>query len=145
VQDLLGLDGRMLVIFDGRCGLCNRAVRWFLVRDRRDRLRFAASEGALVAGILERHGVTAWGTGPDTILVVRDAGGAAEQVLARSEAVRALLRELPQPWPAVERRWGGFRGQCWTWLPAHCPVAASHRGTAGELPTPTAEERRRFL
>ena len=146
VQDLLGLDGRMLVIFDGRCGLCNRAVRWFLVRDRRDRLRFAASEGALVAGILERHGVTAWGTGPDTILVVRDAGGAAEQVLARSEAVRALLRELPQPWPAV--------GAALGWVPrpvldlGYRLIARWRHRIGGRLescPTPTAEERRRFL
>jgi predicted DCC family thiol-disulfide oxidoreductase YuxK len=99
----LQLGDRLLVIFDGHCGLCNRSVRWFLRRDRRDRLRFVASESAKVAGLLERHEIETpdSGLGPETILVVRDAGGPAERVLVRSEAVLALLDELPRPWPAV--------------------------------------------
>jgi predicted DCC family thiol-disulfide oxidoreductase YuxK len=93
----------MLVVFDGHCGLCNRAVRWLLLRDRNDRLRFASSESPKVADLLTRHGLAAPdpATDPRTLLVVRNPGGPAEQLLFRSDAVVALLRELPRPWPAV--------------------------------------------
>jgi len=67
------IGDRVLVVFDGHCGLCNRAVRWFLRRDGRDRLRFVASESEKVAGLLERLGVVAAsGLGPGSILVVMD-------------------------------------------------------------------------
>ena len=34
------LEGRVLVLFDGNCALCNGVVRWLIRRDRLDRLRF---------------------------------------------------------------------------------------------------------
>lgn len=102
------LGGRTLVVYDGHCGLCNRTVRWLLSRDRHDRLRFAPSESDKVADWLTRNGFggsRGSGSGsadaPGTILAVRNAGTPVEQVLVRSTAVLALLRELPQPWPAV--------------------------------------------
>jgi predicted DCC family thiol-disulfide oxidoreductase YuxK len=97
------IGDRLLVIFDGHCGLCNGTVRWLLRRDSQDRLRFAASESAKVAGLLARHGISLpeAKAGPTTILVVQEFGHAAERVLERSEAVLALLAELPRPWPAV--------------------------------------------
>jgi predicted DCC family thiol-disulfide oxidoreductase YuxK len=95
--------GHLLVLYDGRCGLCGSAVRWLLRRDRQKRLRFAAFESARFAGLLARHGISAPAAarGPETILVVREFGRAAEAVLTRSQAVLALLAELPQPWPVV--------------------------------------------
>ena len=97
------LGDRLLVIFDGHCGLCNRSVQWLLPRDRRDRLRFAPSESPLLAGLLLRLGFDApdAASGPGTILVVLHPGGPQEQALVRSDAVVALLGELPRPWPAV--------------------------------------------
>ncbi len=50
------LGSRLLVIYDGHCGLCNRTVRWLLARDRHDRLRFAPSSAPAVAAVLTRHG-----------------------------------------------------------------------------------------
>ena len=32
-----------ILIYDGRCGLCHKAVRYVIERDRRDRFRFAAN------------------------------------------------------------------------------------------------------
>jgi len=144
--------GRLLVIFDGHCGLCNRAVRWFLTRDQQDRLRFVPSESEKVAGLLARHGfgardaVSGHGTIPRTILVVRDPGASTECVLNRSDAVVALLGELPRPWPAVGVALGviprplrdlGYR------------IVARWRyhiwGRLETCPLPTAEERSRFL
>lgn len=103
VNSLAKLGGKLLVLFDGHCVLCNRTVRWFLRRDRRDRLRFAPSESAALADLLARHKIafSSAQTGPSTIIVVQDFGGPAEEALIRSDAALAMLRELPRPWPAV--------------------------------------------
>lgn len=101
------LGSRLLVIYDGRCGLCNRSVRWFLRRDAHDRLRFIPSESPRVAPLLARHGFTSpdLPDGPNSILAVRNPGQSpgqsTEQVLVRSAAILAMLRELPGPWPAI--------------------------------------------
>jgi predicted DCC family thiol-disulfide oxidoreductase YuxK len=148
MTDRLDICGRLLVVFDGRCGFCNRAVRWFVRRDRRDRLRFVASESAKVAGLLGRHGVGTAdsGAGPGSILVVEDADGLAEKLLVGTDAVVAMLRELPRPWPAVA---GGLR-----WVPRPVRelgyrIIARWRyriwGRLESCPLPTAEERERFL
>ena len=142
------LGGRLLVIFDGQCGLCNRAVRWLVRRDSQDRLRFVAFESEMVAGILARQGIGAPDpeSGPDTILVVREFGHPSELVLVRSEAVLALLAELPHPWPTVEIVLG--------WIPR--PVLdLGYRlvtrwryriwGRLENCPVPTAENGRHFL
>jgi predicted DCC family thiol-disulfide oxidoreductase YuxK len=148
VKSMTELGDRLVVVFDGHCGLCNRAVRWLLRHDRRDRLRFVASESAAAAGLLARHGISASGLkpGPETILVVREFAQGGERVLARSEAVLALLREMPRPWPAVATALG--------WIPR--PVRGlGYRliarwryrvwGRVESCPLPTANERQRFL
>ena len=137
MTDGLRIGGRLLVVFDGRCGFCNRAVRWFLRRDRGDRLRFVASESEKVAALLKRHGIETEvsGAGPGTILVVEDADGPGEKLLDRSDAVVAMLRELPGPWPAVGcgAEVGSEAGSR-SGLPAHCALAVPDMGAAGELP-----------
>ncbi|MGB9407829.1 MAG: DCC1-like thiol-disulfide oxidoreductase family protein [Terracidiphilus sp.] len=123
-------------------------MRWFLRRDRRDRLRFVASESAMAAGLLARHGISFPDSksSPATILVVLNAGGLAERVLARSEAVLALIAELPRPWPVVARVLG--------WIPrpvrdlGYRLIARWRYRIWGRLencPLPTAGERNRFL
>jgi len=140
------MGGRVLVVFDGHCGLCNGTVRWLLRRDWRDRLRFVAMEAEKVAGVLERHSLRGMDSVLGTMLVVRDAGRPGESVLMKSDAVVALLRELPRPWPWVGTalgmmpravRDGGYR------------LVARWRyriwGRLESCPVPTAEERERFL
>jgi predicted DCC family thiol-disulfide oxidoreductase YuxK len=146
------IGDRLLVVFDGNCGFCNRSVRWLLRRDRRDRLRFVGFESAKVAGLMGRHGIGGSDSesGPNgiagTMLVVRDADGPAEKLLVRSDAVVALLRELPRPWPWV--------GLALKWIPrpvrdlGYRLVARWRyriRGRLANCPIPTAEERERFL
>jgi len=144
----LRIGDRLLVVFDGHCGLCNRSVRWFLKRDGKDRLRFAPSDSAQVAALLQRHGLDAAtaAEGPSSILVVLEAEGPGERVLARSEAVLALLAELPKPWPAV--------GGCVRLIPrslrdvAYRLIARWRYRIWGRLescPIPTAADRERFL
>ncbi|MDE3201677.1 MAG: DUF393 domain-containing protein [Acidobacteriota bacterium] len=141
-------DEQLLVIFDGHCALCNHAVRWFLRRDLDDRMRFAPSEAPVAAEILERLGVDVEGDakGPGSIVVVRGHGHDRNQALLRTDAVIAMLRELPQPWaswrfflrlvPRPLRDWGygvvaRWRYRIWGRLEV-CPI-------------PTEAEREKFL
>jgi predicted DCC family thiol-disulfide oxidoreductase YuxK len=100
VSELNQVGDRLLVIFDGHCGLCNHSVRWLLPRDRNDRLRFVASQSEKIAGLLARHELNAGAAnGPDTLLVAQNVGLPGERVLMRSNGVLAVLGQLPQPWP----------------------------------------------
>ena len=146
MKDQVQYVGRLLVIFDGRCGLCNRVVRWLIARDRRDRLRFVPAESEKGAALLGRHGLSATELGPSTILVIQDQDSAAEKRLLRSDAVVALLKELPAPWPAV--------GALLAWVPrpvrelGYRLVARWRYSLWGRLescPIPTGEERKWFL
>jgi predicted DCC family thiol-disulfide oxidoreductase YuxK len=153
VSDFENIGDRLLVIYDGHCGFCNRSVRWFLRRDSSDRLRFVPSESPKVAAFLARHAITESENGlgsatiaPSTILVVSHPEGPAERVLIRSEAAIAMLHELPQPWPAV--------ASVLRWIPRPLSdlgyrLVARYRyriwGYFDSCPIPTAEERAHFL
>jgi predicted DCC family thiol-disulfide oxidoreductase YuxK len=148
VSELDKLGDRLLVIFDGYCGFCNRSVRWLLKRDRLDRLRFVASDSQKVAGLLARHGfaATEGGFAPNTIVVVRDPRGSKEQIFVSSEAVIALFRVLPRPWPII----GALLG----WIPrpvrdlGYGLIARWRYHIWGRLescPVPKPEERKRFV
>jgi len=148
MNNLAELGSRLLVIYDGQCGLCYRVVRWLLRSDRRDRLRFAAAESEKVAGLLARLGISLPDVkfGPATILVVRNFNHPAEQVLVRSEAILALLAELPHPWPTVET--------VLSWVPrpvrdlVYRLIARWRYRIWGQLeccPMPTAGDQARFL
>lgn len=147
------LGSRLLVIYDGHCGLCNRTVRWLLARDRHDRLRFAPSSAPAVAAVLTRHGFPPdaspngpSSSGPCTILVFRAAGTPAETLHTRSAAVAVVLAELPRPWP--------FAARLLRLIPrplrdlAYRVIARSRYSIWGRLaacPLPTPEQRSRFL
>jgi predicted DCC family thiol-disulfide oxidoreductase YuxK len=153
VSELAHIGDRLLVIFDGRCGFCNRSVRWFLRRDRLDRLRFAPSESPRIAALLARHqiqeaqqGLGSSTLAPSTVLVVSNVDTPVEQVFVRSEAAIAMLRQLPRPWPAV--------ATVMSWIPGplrdlgYRLVARFRYRIWGRLeicPIPTAQERSRFL
>jgi predicted DCC family thiol-disulfide oxidoreductase YuxK len=138
------LQDRLLVIYDGQCGFCNGAVRWFLKRDALDRLRFAPSQSPSVAELLRRHGFDA--IAPNTLIVGRNAGKPLEQVLTRTDGVLEMLSSLPKPWPSLAI------------LLKMCPrpvrdlgyrlVAALRYRLAGRYatcPIPSAEDRAKFL
>jgi predicted DCC family thiol-disulfide oxidoreductase YuxK len=147
MPDALDIGDRLLVVFDGHCGFCNGFVRWLLRRDRRDRLRFAASSSVAIAPLLARHAdlLDAGGV-PGTVLVFRNPLEPEEQVLIRFAATLALFGELPRPWPAVAAALG--------WIPNFLSdpmyrlVARWRYRIWGRLEScsiPSAEERERFL
>jgi predicted DCC family thiol-disulfide oxidoreductase YuxK len=134
----------LIVLYDGVCGLCNRAVQFILRRDRAGVFRFASLQGQAAAGILARHGVSA--SDLDTMYVVVGENEADEKLLPRSDAVVYIGRQLGGMWgvlagvvelmPRAIRDWG-------------YGLVARHRyqifGKYDACPLPTAETRERFL
>lgn len=140
--------GRVLCLFDGQCGLCNRTVRWLLRCDRRNRLRFAPIASPQAAELLKRHGYAT----PDqaleanTIFALRQRSGSSEALLMRSDAVAALLAELPRPWPAVAFVLRSIPRPVRDW--GYRLIARERYRIGGRqeiCPLPTAKESRRFL
>ncbi len=85
-----------IVLYDGVCGLCNRAVQFLLKRDRRDRLRFASLQSDFAATLLKRHGVDHKDL--DTIYVVLDQGEAREALVAKSDAILLFAKAIGGVW-----------------------------------------------
>ena len=92
------------MLYDGVCGLCNRAVQFTLRHDRRDVFRFAALQSELATRVLQRHGERA--SDLDTVYVVLDLDQAHERLLARSDAVNFLLQTVGGRWKAMAVGYG---------------------------------------
>jgi predicted DCC family thiol-disulfide oxidoreductase YuxK len=93
------MSGAALLLFDGRCGLCNRLVKFVLRRDKRDRFVFAPLQSPLAAEILARHGRDARDL--DTLCVVLDRGAPGERVLVKGRAALHVLARLGAAWPLL--------------------------------------------
>lgn len=84
----------MIVLFDGHCNLCNRAVDFIIRRDPRCRLRLAAQQSAAGQRLLAQAGLADWdGTG----LVTLDEG----RPYTHSTAALQVARRLRAPWPLL--------------------------------------------
>jgi predicted DCC family thiol-disulfide oxidoreductase YuxK len=90
-----------LLLYDGVCALCNRAVRFVAARDGAARYRYAPLQGATARAALARHGLSSGAL--DTFVVLADAGSAAERALTRSAAALHVLTELGGRWRALAR------------------------------------------
>ena len=85
-----------IVFYDGVCGLCNRLVKFLLKRDRHDRWRFASLQSEFAASLLKRHGLDSGDLA--TVYLVLNYAQSSERVLARSDAILYLLRQLGGLW-----------------------------------------------
>jgi predicted DCC family thiol-disulfide oxidoreductase YuxK len=135
---------KLVILYDGVCGLCNRLVRFVLRRDRRDRFRFASLQSAFAGELLRRHGRDPGDL--DTLYVVAGQGTAEEHLLARSAAVLHVLQEIGGGWrgTAVFLRLLPRPLRDW----AYGRVARSRYRIFGKYdtcPLPTPEERAKFL
>jgi predicted DCC family thiol-disulfide oxidoreductase YuxK len=144
-----GLTAHPILLYDGVCGLCNRSVQFILRHDRKARFRFAALQSTFAAPILRRHGANP--AELETVYVVVNheptkQDQPEEALLARSDAVLFVLRQLGGVWQALavllrllprplrDRGYG---------------VVAHYRyrifGRYDSCPMPSAETRARFL
>jgi predicted DCC family thiol-disulfide oxidoreductase YuxK len=85
-----------IVLYDGVCGLCNRAVQFLLKRDRHDRFRFAPLQSDFAAKVLQRHGIDH--TKLDTVYAVVNHGETNEQILAKGDAFLLFAKVLGGIW-----------------------------------------------
>jgi predicted DCC family thiol-disulfide oxidoreductase YuxK len=93
-----------IVLYDGVCGLCNRAVQFLLKRDPHDRFRFASLQSDFSAQLLQRHGIDH--TKLDTVYAVVNHGEANEQLLAKSDAFLLFAKVIGGVWNVA--RLGGL-------------------------------------
>lgn len=87
---------RMVLLYDGICGLCNRLVRFVLKRDARAHFRFASLQSPYAGRILRRHGLDP--TDLDTLYLIEEPDGL---VANRSDAVIFILRKLGGFWTVI--------------------------------------------
>ena len=85
-----------ILLYDGVCGLCNRMNQFVLRHDQAGVFRFASLQSALAGRILARHGADA--ADLDTVYVVVNPDQPDEHLLARSEAVIFVLKQLGGFW-----------------------------------------------
>jgi predicted DCC family thiol-disulfide oxidoreductase YuxK len=136
-------SARLLVLYDGVCGLCHRLVRFLLRADRRRVLRFAPLQGEASARLRRRLPRLA---GVDSVVFVRDHEGAGERCYLRSRAVVEVLASLGGAWrlaawplrlvppPLRDRLYDGVARRRYGWF-----------GRFDACRLPAAEERSRFL
>lgn len=92
-------DAAPVLVYDGACGFCTRAVRFVLERDTRRRTaRFAARDGQAGLAVRARHGLQ----GVESLLWVETVAGV-ERVHLYSDAVLAVAVYLGGPYSVLGR------------------------------------------
>jgi len=131
-----------VILYDGVCGFCNRAVRWVLNADPHGRFRFAPLQGSTAAAIRRRHPDLP--DDLDSIVYVR-LDGSTERIFRGAEAMLLICGELPFPWRFLT--W--LRWLPGSWTASAYRVFARHRyrwfGKLESCPLPRPAERGRFL
>lgn len=85
----------IVLLYDGDCGLCDGAVRFFLARDQRGALHYAALSSPYAQRELTARSIDS--TARDTVYLLTESG----TLLSRSSAALAALRELGPVWKAL--------------------------------------------
>jgi predicted DCC family thiol-disulfide oxidoreductase YuxK len=85
-----------ILLFDGLCGLCDRAVQFVLRHDSNDTFRFAPLQSEFAAQILHRGHFSP--TECNTFVLVLDFERPEERLLIRSDAALTVLSRLGLPW-----------------------------------------------
>lgn len=85
----------MVLVYDNRCGFCDRTVQWLLRRDGKGDLRFAAREGEFGTALLARHPHL---IDVDSVIWVDQLGDGREEVHTRSDAVLRIAAYLGGAW-----------------------------------------------
>jgi predicted DCC family thiol-disulfide oxidoreductase YuxK len=143
VAERSAIQGHALLLYDGVCGLCNSAVRFFMKHDKLDRLRYAPLQSDLGREMLARFDIH---TFPDGVVLLTGTLTDGERIHHRSDAVAAALKLLGGRWSVLGK------------LAAVTPnplrdlvygIVARHRyrlfGRYDTCPIPTPEQRDRLL
>jgi predicted DCC family thiol-disulfide oxidoreductase YuxK len=138
------VEPAIVLLFDGLCAVCNRAVRFVLARDPEGTMRFAPLQGETARAIRTRHPALA---GVDALVLIERGQGsdAPDRVWVGSDAVLRIAEYLGGPWRSArvlrlvphDVREGAY----------HLFAAWRHRllGRPLQVPIPDARTRERFL
>jgi predicted DCC family thiol-disulfide oxidoreductase YuxK len=110
------MDRHGIVLFDGTCAFCERAVVFIATRDPHGYFRFGASQTPEAAALLAPYGVTR--ETARSIILIEDG-----QVYLRSTATLRIAARLTPPWswsrvflwvpvPAIRMRLAGRSNAC---------------------------------
>lgn len=77
------------ILFDGSCGLCNRAVLFIAKRDTKDVFQLVSSQSQLGKTLLKKHHIE--GLETSSVILLGQKG----QIQTKSKAVICILNELP--------------------------------------------------
>jgi predicted DCC family thiol-disulfide oxidoreductase YuxK len=130
------MAGHGVVLFDGTCAFCERAVIFIATRDPDDYFRFGASQSPQASALLATHGVSR--ETARSIILIEDG-----QVYLRSTASLRIAARLRWPWSMA---------RVFLWVPvpirdaAYRVVAAIRHRIAGrsnacEIPPPEIRAR----
>ena len=78
----------LIVIYDGRCGLCHRSVRHILKWDHRDRFQFAANTSEAGKSLLAHAGMP-FDPAPESIVLIGNG-----KAFTESDAVLTIAQKL---------------------------------------------------
>jgi predicted DCC family thiol-disulfide oxidoreductase YuxK len=103
---------RVLVLFDGRCGICTRCMQWVQARDTSGRLRFQPNQAP---GLADRLGLRREDVDRELYAITRSG-----RTYRGAGAFYRVFRELGGPWARFARcyelagvRWCADRGYAW--------------------------------
>ena len=83
-----------VILFDGVCNFCNRAVNFVINRDRDSYFKFAALQSEAGEELLDKYGIDKVET--DSVVLIED-----EKAYLHSSAALKIVRKLPNPWPLL--------------------------------------------
>jgi predicted DCC family thiol-disulfide oxidoreductase YuxK len=87
-------DNKSLLLFDGVCNLCNSSVQFILLRDKKDRFRFASLQSDYGQNLLREHNLP---TQSFNSLVLVENG----KIYKKSTAALRIARKLKGLWPLL--------------------------------------------
>jgi predicted DCC family thiol-disulfide oxidoreductase YuxK len=137
-------DTHPILLYDGICGLCNRAVQFVLKRDRHDVFHFASLQSNVAATILRHHSLNPESL--DTVYLVLHPGDPTESLLSRSDAALAVMLLLGGFWQALASAGAIFPKFARDFL--YNLIARNRYRVFGKYdacPLPTPEQRAKFL
>jgi predicted DCC family thiol-disulfide oxidoreductase YuxK len=138
------LAGKVVLLYDGHCGLCNRVVRFCAKRDPARKMRYVPLQSEVGKELLARYGET-----PESLesaAIFLEAMTRQERFFHHSDAVAWALRQLRAPW--------NWLGRLVRWTPRFLREAVyafvgrvryAIFGRYATCPVPGAEIRSRFV
>jgi predicted DCC family thiol-disulfide oxidoreductase YuxK len=127
-----------IVLFDGDCGLCDRAVRFILDRDKNKRFLFAPQQSQIAKALLAKHDIDPVKT--DSVVLIDG-----DFAYTRSSAALRIASQLADPWPLAALAVfipQGLRDAVYDFIARH---RKQWFKKPDDCPMPTAEERERFI